>query len=384
MAPTVGNGGWPQAVRNYQRLNYNVIRIHQELAAPYMLEVADELGLMLIDETAIRGTDGQNFVLGHDNMINHARALVQRDRNHPSIIRWSMSNEEKLSSTDSAQFATDLYTAAMAVDTTRPISADVSGSFQMYNQLTQSNFSAFGHYLPNNLGAYSDEVAVRTDRPFGQGELIWPKDVTPQGFAWFATATMSMRAKDASDIRPYTLLSAWSSVIPGVRTPTMRLEPTYPEGAINPPLFGEDNLPDPWANPIIARVQRAFNPVLVADQAYWEANKLSDAAGHWPVPGPTGTLALASGADAARTLLVFNDTFAGTSVTVTWEVHAGSATGAIASMGTFTADVPLGGRLTQPITIHTPATGTSCVLVLRAQKNGATVFEDTAQTFTLN
>ena len=48
------NPGWPQAVRNYQKLNYNFIRIHQELASPYMLDTADELGLMLMGESAIR------------------------------------------------------------------------------------------------------------------------------------------------------------------------------------------------------------------------------------------------------------------------------------------------------------------------------------------
>src|SRR4051794_8207442 len=94
LPPSAGNGGWPQAVDNYQRLNYNVVRIHQEPASPYMLDVADEMGLMIIGETAIRGSSGgQDWIAGHDNMVNHARALVLRDRNHPAIIRWSQSDE---------------------------------------------------------------------------------------------------------------------------------------------------------------------------------------------------------------------------------------------------------------------------------------------------
>jgi Glycosyl hydrolases family 2, TIM barrel domain/Glycosyl hydrolases family 2 len=379
LPPSAMNPGWPQAVRNYQRLNYNVIRIHQELAAPYMLDVADELGQMIIDETAIRGTDGQDFVIGHDNMVNHARALVSRDRNHPSVIRWSQSNEQNLSPTDSIQFATDLYSAIAALDPTRPISADVSGTSHAYDTLVRPNFSVYGHYY-SGLGLFSDDPGPRPDRPFGQGEFIWPSDVTRQGFMWFATGTVGMRIKDASEIRPYTLLSAWASVIPGVRTTMMRLEPTYPAGLINPPLFGEDNLPDPWSNPIITRVQRAYNPVLVADQAYWEANKMSNASGSWPV----SVDALARNTDVSRSLVIFNDTFAGTSVTVVWEVHADLPTGVIASTGTFTVDVPLGSRITRPITIHTPAAGTTCYLVLRAQKNGVAVFDDPAQMFSLN
>jgi hypothetical protein len=379
LPPSLQNPGFPQAIRNYQRLNYNVIRIHQEPAAPYMLDVADELGQMIIDETGIRGTDGQDFATGHDNMIGHTRALVLRDRNHPSVVRYSQSNEENLSPTDSLQFATELYNAITALDPTRPVSADVSGAGRVYDALVRPNFSVYGHYL-NGLGVYTDEVGARPDRPFGQGEFIWPNDVTRQGMMWFATASMSMRAKNASDIRPYTLLSAWASVIPGVSRAMMRLEPTYPAGVINTPLFGEDNLPDPWNHPIIMRIQRAYNPVLVADQAYWETNKMSNANGDWPVAVP----AALRDVDLPRTLLVFNDTFAGTGVEINWEVRPETLDAAPSSTGMMTIDVPLGSVVTRPITLHTPAAGTRFYLVLRAQKNGVTVFEDAAESFTLN
>ena len=66
-----------------------------------MLDVADEMGLMIIDETAIRGSGAQDFVAGHDNMVDHARALALRDRNHPAVIRWSQINEPSFSSNDS-------------------------------------------------------------------------------------------------------------------------------------------------------------------------------------------------------------------------------------------------------------------------------------------
>jgi hypothetical protein len=38
----------------------------------------------------------------------------------------------------------------------------------------------------------------------------------------------------------------------------------------------------------------------------------------------------------------------------------------------------------QMITIKAPATGTRCYLVLKAQKGGVTLFEDSAEAFTLN
>jgi hypothetical protein len=372
LPPSAQNAGWPQAVRNYQRLNYNVIRIHQELAAPYMLDTADELGLMLMGETAIRGSSNdQDFAAGHDYMVGHAQAMVLRDRNHPSIVRWSQCNEPNGANTDSNQFEADLFNAMTKLDGTRPISVDSWFSGGNYG-LPSPAFVISKHYS-SGLGAYSEQVNVSNDNPYGQGEFIWSKDNTRQGMTWFGTATMAMRRQDASDVRPYTLLSGWASVIPGVLAAKMTLE----QGG--PPVFGEDNLPDPWSSAILRRIQQGFSPVLVADQAYWEANKMSNSNGDWPVSVP----AIAKGATRTTNLLVFNDTFGGTTVNVTWEVHADTATGAIASSGTFMMDVPLGSMATKSITMTAPATGTRCYLVLRAAKNGTTFFEETDESFTV-
>jgi hypothetical protein len=371
LPPSPQNPGWPGAIANYQKLNYNIIRVHQELPSPYMLDTADELGMMLIGETAIRGSNGnEDFALSHDTMVNHAKAMVLAERNHPSIVRWGQSNEPDLGCNDSNMFEQDLFSAITSLDPTRPVSVDGPGN--TYG-ITASNFASFRHYT-NGLGTYSENVSATPNYPFGQGEFIWPADSSAQGLAWFATATMAMRRQDASDVRPYALLSGWASVIPGATRSSMTIE----QGGN--PLLGEDTVPDPWSNPLISRIQQASNPVLVADQDYWEANKMSDKNGTWPVSIPT----LTKGSTSSRTLLVFNDTFADTAVDVTWEAHADSPTGAIASSATLNASVPLGSTLTQMINVTAPISGSKCYLVLRAQKNGTTLFEETGEVFTLN
>jgi hypothetical protein len=376
LPPSPSSPGWPAAVDHYQRLNYNVVRIHQEPASPYMLEVADEMGLMIIDETAIRGSNGdQDFVNGLPNMLSHADALVRRDRNHPAVVRWSQANEAEYESTNSTMFQLQLYQTIMAADDTRPVSADsaLSGANfdRSYTAITAGNFTALEHY-PGGLGIYTEQVTTSTTRPFGVGEYIWPRDQTAQGLMWFATATAAMRQKDAADLRPYTLLSGWASFVPGVRTTMMRLEPTYPEQVISPPLYGEDNLADPWSNPIILRIQRAMSPTLVADIAYWNANRMSNAAAAWPVSTET----VSRGARLSRQLAVFNDTFAGTGVDVSWEMHQDTADGPIADQGSTRLDVPLGQHASVSIAVNAPATGQSAILVLQASKNGVAVFRD--------
>ncbi len=168
-------------------------------------------------------------------------------------------------------------------------------------------------------------------------------------------------------------LAGWASVIPGVMASKMTIE----QGG--PPVFGEDNLPDPWSSAILRRIQNGFSPVLVADQSYWASATMSNANGDWPASVP----AIAKGATRTTNLLIFNDTFAGTTINVTWEVHADSPTGTLGTSGTLAVDVPLASMATKSITMTAPTSGTKCYLVLRAQKNGTTLFEETDESFTL-
>jgi hypothetical protein len=119
--------------------------------------------------------------------------------------------------------------------------------------------------------------------------------------------------------------------------------------------------------------------MLVADQAYWDAARMSNTNGDWPATVPS----IAKGASRPTTLLIFNDTFSGTSVDVTWEVHTDSATGAMSGSGTFSVNVPLASMATKSITITAPTSGTKCFLVLKAQKSGVTVFREQDEVFTL-
>jgi hypothetical protein len=377
LAPSGTNGGWPQAVDNYQRLNYNVVRIHQEPASPYMLDVADEMGLMIIDETAIRGSNNtQDFVAGHDNMVNHARALVLRDRNHPAVIRWSQANEPTGSTFDSQQFEQDLYAAMNGNDGTRPISVDagVGASPNHYPNMTYANFNIVPHYL-DGFGHYGSQLWSGTGRPLGDGGYIWPACNNKQGFEWFATSTAAKRGKDASDLRPYTLLSAWAGFVPGVRSTDFTPE----EGGH--PIYGADNLTDPWSNPQIQRIQAAFNPIAAIDLPYWSASGVSDSGGDFPLAASVPSYAY--GSTVTRNITVFNDDFTNTSVGFTWTAHLDQPTGTVIATGTSTLTVPLGSRLTQPVTFTAPTSGSRIYLALSTTKSGTTTFSDTAEYFTL-
>jgi hypothetical protein len=374
LSPSSSNPGWPAAVDDYQRLNYNVVRIHQEPATPYMLDTADEMGLMIIDETAIRGSNGlQDFVAGHDNMIYHATDLVLRDRNHPSVIRWSQSNEPGLSGTDSEGFEESLYNVMNGNDGTRPISIDGQPPGD-YPDMTQSNFTAMPHYL-DGLGTYGTSMGTPNGRPTGEGEYIWPACSTRQGFEWFATETAAKRGKDASDLRPYTLLSGWDGFVSGVKTTDFTPE----EGGH--PVYGSDNLPNPWSNPQIQLIQDAFNPNAAIDLPYWAASGQSDSSGDFPIAADADTYGYH--ATVNRNITVFNDDFSDTAVTLTWTAHADSATGTVIASGSDNLTIPLGSRVTQPISFTAPTSGSRIYLTLSTTKASGAVFSDTVEYFNL-
>ena len=347
MPPTAQNPGWPQAVRNYQELNYNFIRIHQELAAPYMLDTADELGLMLMGETAIRGSNNdQDFVAGHDNMVGHAQAMVLRDRNHPSIVRWSQSNEPNSASTDSTQFETDLFNAMTKLDGTRPISTDPFRTGSNYG-LPSPDFAIAGHYI-GGLGVYTENVNANNNNPYGQGEYIWSKDNTRQGLTWFGTSAMAMRRQDASDVRPYTLLSGWGSFVPG----TMRTTMTIEQGGN--PVFGEDNLPDPWSSPIIRRVQHGFSRRARRGQGLLGVQQdvqcQRGLAGVGPEPSRKARLARRPSSSSTTPLQERPSTSPGRFMRTVRPGHVGAT-------GTLTVDVPLATMVTKSINMTAPSFG---------------------------
>jgi hypothetical protein len=378
LRPSRGSGGWPQAVDNYLKLNYSDVRIHQIPATPYMLDVADEMGLMILDETAIRGSNNrENFTTGRDAMLQHAADLVQRDRNHAAVLRWSQANEPQVAFFTNPGAGPDfdqaLYATVMRNDTTRPVSTDGDSA-----DLPYDNYTVFCHYDGFSFGQYSESTcAGPAGKPHGQGEFIWSADSTPQGMTWFATATMRMREQGASEARPYTMLSAWASIIPGVKRTDMKLETGYPNGPH--PIYGEDNLRNPWTNPTLSLIRQAFNPVAAIDSDFWNINKLSDATGGWP----TAPATISAGRN-NRALSVFNDTFAGDQLLLTWNLRAGSPTGTTVDAGLLRQRIPLGGHQQIPLTFTAPHTTQPLYLTIQVTKPGSGVlFRDASTVYTI-
>lgn len=174
--------GVPQMTRRYawawftaiKGMNGNAVRPHAQIYPQFYLDVADEMGICVLDETANWGSDGgPKFDAPEfwENSKDHLRRFVLRDRNHASIFGWSISNENKpvimnvFNRPDlmplQEQAWKDWRDIVKANDTTRPwISSDGEDDGN--------------GILPVTVGHYGDEGSMRhwigIGKPWGIGE----------------------------------------------------------------------------------------------------------------------------------------------------------------------------------------------------------------------
>ena len=339
-APTPTCGGWPMAVRNLQRLNFNILRIHQVPATPLMLDVCDELGLMVVDETPIRGSEGaEDYDSGRENMLNCAREQVCRDRHHPSVVLWSAANE-----INHDALAHALQDTIVATDPTRPVIFDGCKDFGAPLINTE-------HYV-GGIGSFPEKGAKeRGDRPFGETEAIWPVDNGPRGFTWMSTATRIRRLKNNADIRDYILNNVWPNYIPGARPDQMFLETKIKKMNWGTGWEIMPAIADPWNHRQIRLMQSSFHPLAAWDVEFAEANQKSNAAGDWP----TALILLPAGARIERKLVFFNDTFeTGSPLKVTWNCATGTRDGATVASGTLSLPLAPGSHEYRTISFETP------------------------------
>jgi hypothetical protein len=119
-------------ILHHKEANCNIMRLHIKPAAPVIYRLADELGLMLYDETPIgwMPVDAPDLKPTAEREI---REMIARSINHPSVVMWGVLNE-----TGNAGFAKkggcqeirdDLTRYARSCDPSRII-VDDSGSFE--------------------------------------------------------------------------------------------------------------------------------------------------------------------------------------------------------------------------------------------------------------
>ncbi|HLP03673.1 MAG TPA: beta-galactosidase GalA [Opitutaceae bacterium] len=77
---------WEFRMRRLKEMGNNALRCSHNPPAPELLDVCDRLGILVLDENRLMGTNAAQ--------LDELTAMIRRDRNHPSIFLWSLGNEE--------------------------------------------------------------------------------------------------------------------------------------------------------------------------------------------------------------------------------------------------------------------------------------------------
>ena len=124
--------GWAVPSHRYRhdltkakQLNINAIRTSHYPQPQLFYDMADELGLYIMDECDLethgvrrKNVPGNN-PLWTAAVVDRMERMVLADRNHPSIIMWSLGNEAGEGGADGGNFVA-MKSAALALDRTRP------------------------------------------------------------------------------------------------------------------------------------------------------------------------------------------------------------------------------------------------------------------------
>lgn len=381
---------------------YNVARTHIHGGIKEVYDYADEIGLLLIDETPYWQYQGVHSYStdAMDHITKWVKQWVNAKKNHASIVIWSGGNENWSSTSNNTTILHPTIAAAItSIDTSKPIIQDD------FTTTDEENHHYTGGYqigwLNNSTmyGLYTNN----STKPKGEGEAYtpsggWPtlnangtynatlaKDILNDNIVsqavWHRAAdrmTRAMRYAGFADIRYYanwiysyevtedTLYPTWSDLTaPG-------LKPVV----INRPVFNAYNPSKPAfiKSDSYEYTQNTYSPVAAFDKDGDKNNLI----GATPIVFPGGT-------STTRTIIVYNDEQQdGTGIDVNWEAgYLNPVNGVYTSFqtGTFNVTVPYGYKVEQSISF-TPPTGVSAQwlqLKLTAKKGTTTKFQETNQ-----
>ncbi|MGB8602733.1 MAG: beta-galactosidase GalA [Rhizomicrobium sp.] len=103
-------------VQKLKEMGSNAYRMAHNPPTPELLDACDRLGMLVIDETRRMSSDPES--------MGELTRLIRRDRNHPSVILWSIGNEEPQQGTPrGARIGAKMKALCRELDPDRPICA---------------------------------------------------------------------------------------------------------------------------------------------------------------------------------------------------------------------------------------------------------------------
>lgn len=148
-------------LRRLKEMGNNAYRTAHQPPTPELLDACDRLGMLVVDEGRLMGPSPEQ--------LGQLEALIRRDRNHPSVIIWSVGNEEWAieGNEKGARITASMQAFAKRLDPTRRTTVAISGGWGVGSSTTADvmGYNYFTH------GSTDDQHAKFPQQPsFGSEE----------------------------------------------------------------------------------------------------------------------------------------------------------------------------------------------------------------------
>jgi beta-galactosidase len=166
-------------IRQLKEMGCNAYRTAHHPPAPELLEACDRLGLLVVDEN--RRFDAT------PETLSQLERLVRRDRNHPSVILWSLGNEEFKDAMQANEewgvpIARQIHNLVKQLDPTRPTMMPMNNDWgkgfsnvvdvQGFNYLKLGDVDAFHAARPRQPAISSEESSNVATRGIYQEDRV--------------------------------------------------------------------------------------------------------------------------------------------------------------------------------------------------------------------
>jgi beta-galactosidase len=186
-------------VKQLKEFGCNAIRTSHNPPTPELLDVCDRLGMLVLDESRLMGSDSENMKKWDDQ--------IRRDRNHPSVAIWCIANEQFAvqDTPQAANIARTMQDYVKQLDPTRPVTyaSPEDDVFRGINSVIEVRGWNY-HYGPQmdryhaahpnqpNIGTEQASVVgtrgiYTNDRPHGYVaayDVVWPGWTTTAESWW--------------------------------------------------------------------------------------------------------------------------------------------------------------------------------------------------------
>jgi beta-galactosidase len=178
---------WDFRIRRLKEMGSNAYRCSHNAPASEFLDATDRLGMLVMDENRNFGSSPEH--------LRQLDWMVRRDRNHPSVIMWSVFNEEPSQGTEMGyQLVRQMSASVKQLDTTRPVTAAQSNSDLNPVNASQAADVAGFNYVYRDFDEYHK---INPDKPMFSSE---------------DTSTVMTRDQYITD-RPAMLLDAYDDQV---------------------------------------------------------------------------------------------------------------------------------------------------------------------------